>query len=201
MVRVPVWTGAIVLATVLGQGIGVAQVCPSNAAVCRDAQRTRFIFKNRSDDAKDKLIWRWLKGEATTTPEFLDPQTTVSTALCLYAGTAAALIGEMTVPPDGTLWHQGSTGINNGKLWYKDKSAAADGVHYMLLRSGTAGKARIVVKARGSALPDLPVPFPSSELPLTVQLHQSDGTPCWGATYNSLRVNAPSGSKIKAMTP
>ena len=197
-----VWVGlgALAVTLMVAPGQGQSQVCPPSPGVCRTAGASVFSFKNRADDNNDKLTWRWLKGEATDVSEFLDPTTTVTTALCLYAGTGAALIGESVIPPSASLWHVGNSfGADGLKIWYKDPAATADGVRYVLLRSGAAGKAHIVVKARGVDTPDVATPFPPSSFPLIVQLHQDDGAPCWGSTFTTGKVNHS--SKLKAKSP
>jgi hypothetical protein len=47
-----------------------ASVCPATPQVCRAAGKSLLIIKNKSFNDKDKLIWKWLKGAATTTAEF-----------------------------------------------------------------------------------------------------------------------------------
>ena len=199
--RVWIGLGALVAGGIIGAPAPAeSQVCPPAPAVCRTAVSSVFTFKNRTDDSKDKLVWRWIQGEATTPEEFLDPTTTVSTALCLYAGTAQSLIGEATLPPSATLWHVGnSLGADGMKIWYKDPAAATAGVKYELLRSGGAGAARIVVKTRGGDTPRIDTPFLADQLPLVVQLHQDDGPPCWGSTFTEGKVNHA--SKFKAKSP
>jgi hypothetical protein len=156
-----------------------------------------FTFKNRVDAANDRLVWKWLKGEATTAEEFLDPTTTVTTALCIYAGTAPVV--EATIPPGETFWHIGNSfGADGNKIWYKDPGATIAGMKYVLLRSGGDGGARIIVKGRGDATPDVAAPLPMDGLPLVVQLHQSDGPPCWGSTFMTRKVNHASKVKLKA---
>jgi len=39
---------------------------------------------DQSDDAKDLLVWKWLKGQSAAPSEFGDPTATTSYALCLY---------------------------------------------------------------------------------------------------------------------
>ena len=198
--RVWIGLGALVASIAAMPAPGQSQVCPPAPAVCRTAGSSVFSFKNRADDSNDRLVWSWVQGEATTPEEFLDPTTTVSTALCIYAGTAASLIGEATLPPSATLWHVGdSRGADGRKIWYKDPDATTFGVHYVLLRSGGAGAARITVKTHGGGTPGVDTPLPMDQLPLVVQLHQDDGPPCWGSTFTQRKINH--GSKFKAKSP
>jgi hypothetical protein len=193
--------GALVVGIIVAPGPGESQVCPPTAAVgCRTATSSVFTFKNRADDDKDRLVWRWLKGESTTVEEFLDPTTTVTTALCIYAGTSASLIDSATLPPSDTLWHVGnSLGADGLKIWYKDPDRTTDGIRYVLLRSGGDGGARIIVKGRGADVPHVSTPLPMADLPLVVQLHQDDGPPCWSSTFTERKVNHA--AKVKAKSP
>jgi hypothetical protein len=189
--------GALVAGTFVAPGSGESQICPATPGVCRSAGSSVFTFKNRADAANDRLVWKWLKGESTTVEEFLDPTTTVTTALCIYAGTAAVV--EATIPPSETFWHIGnSLGADGNKIWYKDPAASIAGIKYVLLRSGGDGGARIIVKGRGADTPDVATPLPMTGLPLVVQLHQSDGPPCWGSTFTTRKVNHASKVKLKA---
>lgn len=188
------WMSLAALAATLGTwtGASVAQICPPAPAACDAAGQSVFMLKNRNDDTKDKLLFRWMKGAATDTADFADPTSTTSTALCLYAGTAASLVSEQIVPP-GAGWIFGA----DQKYLYKDPAATADGIRWMLLRSGAAGKARVLVKGRGLDTPDLTLPF--TEFPLVVQVHQDDGLPCWGSTFTSASSNHS--GKLKAKSP
>ena len=67
---------------------------------------------------------------------------------------------------------------------YKDKLGSSDGVTKMKLKSGEAGKAKVLVKAKGDSLvvPTLPL-----TLPVVVQLLVDDGVSpqCWQTTFTS----------------
>lgn len=155
------------------------------------------MFKNRSDDNNDKLLFRWLKGQATTTLDIADPTslTGPSTALCIYTGAAGTLFSEQIVPP-GAMWQHGFDDGNDRYL-FKDPAASADGLRWMLLRAGGTGRARIMARGRGVNTPDFTLPF--TDFPLVVQVHQSDGPPCWGTTFTSAATNHS--LKLKARNP
>ena len=40
--------------------------CPVNPVSCRTAGKNKLLIKNKTDDSKDKLVWKWTKGAATT---------------------------------------------------------------------------------------------------------------------------------------
>ena len=83
-----------------------------------------------------------------------------------------------------------------GGYKYKDKFGTSDGVTLAKLKSGTAGKARALVKAKGAnlALPSLPLTFP-----LTVQLIANDNRSdtCWQTRFTVPIVNEPNVLKTK----
>ena len=45
-----------------------------------------LIKVNDTDPNKNLLLWKWLKGAATTAPEFGDPVSSDTYKLCLYGG-------------------------------------------------------------------------------------------------------------------
>ena len=118
------------------------------------------------------LRWKWARGAATTLVDFGDPVGTDTYTLCFYDDQPSTLL-HATIPP-GTSWRAaGRKGFT-----YKDKLGVADGVTTVDLQAGAAGKAKIVISAKGYhlTLPALQLP-----VPLTVQL-RGHGE-CWGATY------------------
>ena len=62
---------------------------------------------------------------------------------------------------------------------YKDKLRKADGVFKIKLKAGAAGKGKLIVKAKGTNMPPLPLPMVGA---VTAQVVNSDGQ-CWGADY------------------
>ena len=194
------WMGLVALAAGIAAwpAIGTAQVCPPAPAVCRTAAKSVFMFKNRSDDTADRLLFRWLKGEATDETEIEDPTslTGPSTALCIYAGTAAGLFSEQIVPP-GPGWTSGFDDGDDRYLYKNTVAPYSEGLRWMLLREGGAGRARVMVKGRGVDTPDFALPF--TDFPLVVQVHQSDGPPCWGTTFPTAATNHS--LKLKARNP
>jgi hypothetical protein len=110
--------------------------CPANAAVCRTAAKNKVLIRNKTDNGKDKLIWKWTKGDATTQPEFGDPTTTADYALCFYDGTGA-LLQQANVPP-GANWALLGTRATSTV----SSAAAQAGITKIILKGGDAGRAR-----------------------------------------------------------
>ena len=149
-------------------------------------------MKDKTDDTKDKLIWKWIKGtRRPRRPEFGDPTDATSYALCVYGGPGAALIDGTVVPPSASAWQTtGSTG-------YKYKSALP-GVQKIGLRGSATDKSKVLVKGRGIDLPDLSPPVAT---PLVVQLVNARNGLCWGSTYQGADLLKNDSGLLKGKTP
>jgi hypothetical protein len=111
---------------------------------------------------------------------------------CLFAGTAATIVGEARVAPDAQRWRARSdTGYR-----YRDPAGSADGIQKLLLKGSPGDRTKIVLKGKGSALPD---PVPPVALPLIVQLRNTDTDICWSAIYTEADVNESGKLKAKAL--
>jgi glucose/arabinose dehydrogenase len=142
--------------------------------------KAKILMKNKSDNEKDFLLWKWLKGAATNASEFGNPVTTHSYELCLYDGNG--LVTSASAPADascegGSCWRQTGSGFK-----YRDSQQTPDGLQTIQLLAGADERARIVVRGKGGqlALPNLTALLS----PLTVQLVQNGSSVCWSATYS-----------------
>jgi hypothetical protein len=140
-----------------------------------------MLKRNATDFSKDKLLWKWVRGQSTTLTELQDPTDTAAYALCIYSG-GNTLLGGVTVPPGAGKWSPlGTKGFK-----YLDANASAGGVKKIILKSGAQDNAKALVKGGGGNLPDPPAgPL---TLPLTAQLHNLDTGLCVGGTYDALDV-------------
>jgi predicted esterase len=164
-------------------------LCTAPAVSCRTAAKSVFTMKhNPSKGAKDSLIWRWLKGAATTPTDLGLPTGTTNYALCVYAGTAVATVAL----PAGAKWR--AAGTKGFK--FTDPTGTPDGAQKALLKSGAAGKAKALVAAKGANLPDGLVP--ALPLPVTVQLMSTTST-CFETVYGTAIKN--DAKEFKAKTP
>lgn len=147
------------------------------------------LRRTAGDPSKSKLVWKWLKGEATAASDYGDPVSGGGSiyTLCVYdadGGVPQQVIQAM-IPPGGTCdgkpcWEAKSTGFK-----YRDSTAAADGVQNISLRIGPDGKAKIIVKAKGDALdmPDLPL---QQDQTVVVQLKNNLlAGECWEARFSA----------------
>ena len=103
------------------------------ATGCLTANGNSLLLKHdATDDTRDKLIWKWVNGDAFDQAALADPTTITSYALCVYAGPTNALIASAVVPP-GPSW--GATGTKG----YKFKGSSPNGISLVLLKGGDPG--------------------------------------------------------------
>ena len=171
--------------------------CPASpTAGCRAAGKSLLVLKDSDNDSSDKLTWKWLKGDATTLEDFGVPTGTSNYTLCIYAGTAAQTIMEVEVPADAMKWQP----ISDKGWKYKDQA----GVTRMLLKSGAAGKSKVLVKGKGEALPNLSIgtlPVEPNEFPVSVQLLRNGTALCWESTFAESGVKKNAETLFKAKSP
>ncbi|HSP98685.1 MAG TPA: hypothetical protein VL049_15800 [Candidatus Dormibacteraeota bacterium] len=161
------------------------------AGGCRTALKSVLVLKDNATNAKDKLVWKWIKGQNTSTAEFGDPvMGTANIALCVYDN--GVLEGSTLVAP-GTGWSAIST-----KGWkFLDKTGAQDGVQKIILKASTNGKSKALVKGKGINLPDITPPMTG---PVTVQLVNSQSGVCWQSLFSFPFLKNVAGS-FKDKTP
>ncbi|HSP98646.1 MAG TPA: hypothetical protein VL049_15600 [Candidatus Dormibacteraeota bacterium] len=158
------------------------------ASGCLTAGKSLMLIKDSTDDSKDKLLWKWIKGAAFTQMDLGDPTGSTNYALCVYAGTANALIADAALPP-GASWSA------IGTKGYKFKGSSPDGLSLALLKGGEAGKSKALAKGAGAALPDPVLPL---AYPVTVQL-KKDGSPlCLESTFTSANEKKNTDTQFKA---
>ena len=158
---------------------------------CQAAGRTGLIINTTP---RKRLAWKWLKGAATTLESFGAPTDSTAYALCIYAGTSTAAVAEIDVAASATLWHPTSTAGFN----YRDPHGSSDGIRNVILKAGTAGEAKAVVRGGGANLPSVPAgPLP---LPVTAQLVNSATGVCFEEVYDDAVVQENDAARFKAST-
>ena len=173
--------------------------CPLVArSSCRTAQKALLRIKNSSDDGRDKLLWKWIKGQQTAVADLGDPVAGTSYKLCLYAGADEHLIsdGEIVLLP-GTGW----TTAGAQGFMFRDKSpTAADGSQKVSLFAGADGRARVKVLGRGANLPDPALPFAAADFPVVVQMINAEAPAvCFESRFAQALRN--SATQLKLKTP
>ena len=159
------------------------------ATGCLTANGNSLLLKHdATDDTRDKLIWKWVNGDAFDQAALADPTTITSYALCVYAGPTNALIASAVVPP-GPSW--GATGTKG----YKFKGSSPNGISLVLLKGGDPGKSKALAKGKGTALPDpmLPVTYP-----VTAQLRKVGSPLCLESAFYPVTVRKNSDRMFKA---
>jgi len=171
--------------------------CPvAPEAGCRTSLKSVLLMKNKTDDTKDKLVWKWIKGQSTTQADFADPTTSANYAFCIYSGTSNALISEIDVPPSSSKWKPlGTKGYK-----YLDSAATADGAQKITLKGSSSNKSKILVKGRGSNLPDALDGGPLT-LPIKAQIINHGTAICWESNFTATNVKKNTSSQFKAKAP
>ncbi|MBX3024961.1 DUF11 domain-containing protein [bacterium] len=161
--------------------------CPAAPVVCRTAAKNKVLIKNKADDSRDKLIWKWSKGAATTQTELADPTATAGYALCIYAGATPALLESAQVPPGGGRWSP----VGDKGYKYSDAAGSNAGITKIIVKGGNAGKSKALVKGKGAGLPDFnsDLPVAAADLPLIVQLRNNHTGICWEGSFASPKKN------------
>jgi hypothetical protein len=108
---------------------------------------------------------------------------TTSYSLCIYDETAgaAAFQAKLDVPPGGTCGGKPCWKTKTNKLSYRDPSGTAAGVRAILLKTGPAGKTKARLKARGTNVPAVGLPYDQQD-EVIVQL-VNDENVCWESRY------------------
>ena len=171
--------------------------CPPSAVACRPADKTKLLIKNKTDDTKDKIIWKWAKGADTTQGEFADPRNSAQYALCFYAGPTSSLLKQIGVPPSASKW----SAVGTKGFKYNDIAGTADGITKIIVKGGILGKSKAIVKGKGSTLPDFDadLPIAMGDLPLIVQLRNNETGICWEAQFSLPKKNQT--DQFNAKTP
>lgn len=179
-----------VLYPVLGATQAICQ--PMAESGCASALHSTLQLRDVAADQKDAVVWKWLKGDATSAADFGTPTDATRYSLCLYRGDLTALVGELALPPGASWTSRGAKG-----LAYESATRTPHGVQTALLKPGVAGKAKAVVTGKGSNLPDGLLPFGTS--PVVAQLVRADTMGCVEAVYDAGDVvrDAAAGFKAK----
>jgi hypothetical protein len=157
-------------------------VCPPVAHNnCKTAGKSILVRKKSSDGSKDKLLWKWTKGQTMTLADLGNPVTTADYVFCLYGGPAQTLLagGEIVVPKSGSKWAPLAS-----KGWsYGDSAGAAAGVQKLSVKTSSANASKAQLKGKGAMLPDPVQPTAMANFPLVVQLLNSQTATCLESSF------------------
>lgn len=175
--------------------------CPTVAPTCRATiapGKSKILVRNDGFDPDDlALSWKWAKGAATAAADFGDPTTSDTAYLCLYnddgGGAGNVLVTQANLPAGGLCagrpcWKALGTPAGAKGFKYKDKERTPNGVLKAVLKPGTDGRSKIVLKAgRGNLSAGVAAGLPAVPVigTLTAQLHVPATGACWGATFTA----------------
>jgi hypothetical protein len=134
-------------------------------AVCTTTLQKGLLLVNEKKPGKEKVIAKFIKGPALSQTDFGNPLEVGGTAydLCIYDA-FDNLAGSFHVDRAGDLcagkdcWKKLGKLPPDGKGYkYKDKDLASDGALVLKMKGGSAGKSKVIFKAKNKA-PNLNIP-------------------------------------------
>jgi hypothetical protein len=161
-------------------GTGCEELPRNDCFVATIPLKSKMLIKDTTPDDIDKVIWKWIKGEAVTTADFGDPLATDDYAFCVYDATG--LVMGMAAPAGGTCGTKPCWKALNGKGFkYVNKLGTPDGMTKLLLKSGTTGLSKVIMKGKGAN-----IPMPALPLTLNVQAEiRSANGQCWSTIHTA----------------
>jgi len=180
-------TGATTTTTTVAGGstttTTLAPLClPTGCRRSLQPVKTRLFVKNKGNDARDVLVWKWKKGESTPLSAFGTNPVTYEICLGDAAGVRLWQAEAQTLYCGDACWFP----TGNGFKLLNPSVDGFGGLRRIVLKSGLDGMASVVVKAQGVflTLPEFGLPLP---LPVTMRLSNDLGE-CWAETFTSLGV-------------
>ena len=164
-----------------------------NCKQATDLSKTKLTIFDRDPEKKDKLQWKWNKGEQTDFAELGDPLTSHTYSLCVWDRQPSlvfrAVLPKGTECTDPRCWKD----LRGKGYRYLDKERSIDGVHKLVVKAGEAGKAKLQLKTSGGNMPDTALPL---DVPVRVQV-QTLGT-CWEGEYSDIGLQRNDAEQFKA---
>ena len=151
------------------------------AARHRWGKKRSSSSRTRRPTTRTSLIWKWIKGSATSKADFGSPLTATSYQLCVYNGTPSLILSALAPAggfcdpsnPTKACWSEKTTGYN-----YKDKEFTPKGIQKLILREGLVpGKAKIILKGKGTLLDDPAIPLATSAVTVQLSAGSTAGRP------------------------
>lgn len=138
--------------------------------------RSLLQLKDTTPNSGDRLVWKYVRGGATTPAELGDPTTSTPYALCVYdeVGGVPVRILEQNLPP-GANWSPFSGGFR-----YRDRNVEKTGIFSLILKVGEAGATRIIAKGKAHPL-GMPALGLQQDARVVVQL--VNDTTCWQTDF------------------
>jgi cysteine-rich repeat protein len=161
-----------------GSGTCVHQFPEHLGCIFQAPFRSTLAVRSSSDPGRRRLSWKW-KNATGFDPDLLgDPTTASGYRLCVGDSTGAVKVSAV-IPPGGTClggdcWDQIRDGFR-----YTDITTSEDGILLALLKAGTPGRGKVIVRGRGANL-NLSTPIVA---PVRARIIRSDLPICFEATY------------------
>lgn len=158
--------------------------CPATPAAgpCHGAAHAGLVIADSGTPARRRLMATWTRADGTDVAALGDPLADTAYALCVYDHSAGIpqLIWSALVPANGQCgarpcWQR----ARSGRLRYRDRDRARDGVAVVSLRPGASGRGALGVKAIPPILPSLPL---GQDPAVVVQLRNALGS-CWESSF------------------
>ena len=149
------------------------------------ANKSLLLLKDKGG-ARDKLVFKWIKGESTDIADFGDPVNGTTYSLCLYDQNAgvSSLILEAIVPPGGVCNDKPCWKTTKRGFKFRDPALANDGVKVITLKSGTSGKAKIVLRGKGPNLNVPALPLMQDQTVIAQIKNNINAGECWEARFS-----------------
>jgi hypothetical protein len=153
--------------------------------------QSKLVVKDRAEDDRDLVSWKWVKGAEILVDELGDPLTTEGGTLCVYDSdpdydyNLSPLILDPGAEAGGTCagvpcWKdKGAKGF-----LYKDPESTPSGMKKLLVKPGADGYAKIVAQGYGVGLAQRRLPVVP---PVRAQVQLSNGL-CFEAVFDALDV-------------
>jgi hypothetical protein len=175
-------------------GTGCEEVPRNDCFLSTEPFRSKILIKDATPDAIDKVIWKWIRGEAVTNADFGDPTTTDDYAFCVYD--ANGLVMQAHIPAAGTCGTKPCWKALNGKGYkYVNSAATPEGIQKLLVKAGGAGLSKAILKGKGDNLL-MPTTMPLI-LNVQAELRSSNGM-CWSTIHTTTGTSRNDSGQFKS---
>jgi Trypsin/Bacterial pre-peptidase C-terminal domain len=157
-------------------GVCINDATPRND--CHSAGRSLLLLHDDAANDRDRLVWRWTKGQATDPALLGNPLVSTDYTLCLYAGPSAQLIAGLAIPSSAVKWKAaGSKGFA-----YRDRAGTFDGIQSVVLKGSDTDTSKAIVKGKGAGLS---MPALQLQTPVEAQLLVNGTGLCMDSTFSA----------------
>jgi hypothetical protein len=148
------------------------------------------VAGSQDERKQDRLVWRCIEENPANPPDFGDPTSTTSYALCVYDGSRRVSAVELY----GAQAKWGA--IPDRGYKYRARKNPPGGIQSIFLKSGPTRRVSLAVNGKGENLPDMTLGLAP---PIKVQLISSEGG-CWESVFTDEDVIASHLTVFRAKT-